>query len=352
MTHWDKIYHNLSSPSTSLLYIGVGSSMNHYAEVTNENNQQYPCFLSKINKSHLVILIDPLMETNLKLVDYFRQQGDPLTLISQTNWNNCENMECSELLSTNAENTNTCSDSTSPHVREYKNSKGTFFVINDYFYSEIYNNMPKNHFKKASESISIMYQLVTIALGKIKPCKIIYQDYTGVDTTNFYCNLFTLFDRATILSHVCFDVTQDDGGCFIEFNSNMIQFNSEGNFIQEKYARLETFPTSNNYSSHLKKRIDILSYPTTWNYINLKMSPSFKQIFAERVIKLASFYDLEFDPLESQEKLCNQYLHIIQTVINDIVKSRDIDASVEEYLLENLENRSEFINALSILKFE
>jgi hypothetical protein len=132
----------------------------------------------------------------------------------------------------------------------------------------------------------------------------------------------------------------------------MIQFNSDGNFIQEKYARLETFSTSSNYSLILKKRIDILSYPTTWNYINLKKSPSFIQVFVDRIEKLASFYDLKFDPLESHEKLCNQYLHIIHTVIKDIVKSRDIDASIEEYLLENLENRSEFINALSILKFE
>jgi hypothetical protein len=344
MNHWQRIFDYLSLPTTSILYIGVGSSMGHYAEITEKNNQQYPCFLKNFGGSHLVVLIDPFMEADLKLFSYFDQLGEPLTLVNQTN------MKSSGLLSDSIKKS--FPDSVVPYVREFDNPKRKFFVINDSFYPEVNHHMDKTQSNKASESISILYQLVSIALGKIKPTKIIYQDYTGTDTTNSYSNLFEIFGRDVVLSNICFDVTQNDGGCFIELNPDMVQLDSQGNFIQEKYENLTKFRNSPNYLKILRNRIDILAYPTVWNYIKLKENASFEQVFVNRVKILAILYDLDFDPLLSHERLSYQYLCIIKTVTRDIVRSRDIDDTYADFLLENLENRTAFSNALSILKFE
>jgi hypothetical protein len=350
MDHWQRIFNYLSLPTTTTLYIGVGSSMSHYAEVTEQNNQQYPCFLNNFEGSHLVVLIDPCLESDLRLFRYFEQQGDPLTLVNQTNWDNTASIESSGLLTNNIKKT--FPGSVVPLVREFDNSKGKFFAINDCFYPEVHPQMDDKHNIKASESVSILLQLVTIALSKVKPSKIIYQDYTGADTTNAYGNLFDIFGRDTILSNVCFDVSQHDGGCFIELRPDMIQLDESGNFVQEKYERLTKFPNSPNYLKSVKSRIDILAYPTAWNYIKLKESVSFEQVFVDRVKNLATIYGLEFDLSASRAKLCAQYLCILNTVIRDIVRSRDIDDSFADFLLGNLENRTEFNNAISILKFD
>lgn len=351
MDYWQRIFDNLSLPTTSMMYIGVGSSMGHYTELTEQNNQQYPCFLNDFAGSHLVVLIDPCMESNLKLCEYWEQQGDPLILINQTNWDNTQNSECVVNYWTD-QMKNTYPNSTVPRVREFTNSRGTFFVINDCFYPELNVHMNQTQTDKASESITILYQLVTIALGKINPSKIIYQDYTGTDTTNCYVSLFELFGREQVLSNVCFDVTQQDGGCFIELRPNMIQLDGSGNFVQEKYENLCKFPHSAKYLGILKTRIDALVYPTIWNYIKLKECANFEQVFISRVKNLALLYGLEFNHMSSRDSLLYQYLCIIKTVIRDVVRSRDIDDSFADFLLANLENRTEFINTISVLKFE
>ena len=333
MNHWQRIFDYLSLPTTSTLYIGVGTSMGHYAEVTEQNNQQYPCVLKNFKGTHLVVLVDPYLEADLKLLKYFEQTGDPLTFVNQTIWDNTKGTELPEFLTSDFKNT--FPGSVVPFVREYDNSKGKFFVINDYFYSEVNSYMNQQQTRKASESVSI-----------------IYQDYTGNDTTNAYISLFEIFGRDTILSNVCFDITQHDGGCSVEFKPNMIQLDSHGNFFQEKYETLTKFPYSPNYLKILKSRIDVISYPTVWNYIKLKESASFEQVFVNRVKSLATLYGLDFDPSTNNERLRGQYLCIINTVIRDIVRSRDIDDHYADFLMANLENRSEFTNGISILKFE
>ena len=351
MDHWQRIFDNLSLPTTTTLYIGVGSSMEYYTEVTEQNNQQYPCFLNDFEGSHLVILIDPCMESDLKLFTYFEQVGDPVMLVNQTNWDNTQDATCASSFWINNVKSK-YPGSIIPHVREFYNSVGRFFIINDCFYPEVNAHMSESQIAKSSESISILYQLITIALGKIKPSKVIYQDYTGYDTTNCFSSLFDIFGRENVLSNVCFDVTQQDGGCFIELKPNMIQFDEAGNFFQEKYEQLTKIPNSPNYNKILRSRIDILSYPTIWNYINLKSSNSFVQLYPNTVKRLASLYEIEFSPNEKHDRLLDQYLRVITVVIRDIVRSREIDDEFANYLLENLTNRSEFTNAINILKFE
>jgi len=351
MNHLNRIFDNLSLPTTSMIYIGVGTSMGYYADVNEENNQQYPCFLNGFDGQHLVVLIDPCMESDLKLFDYFDNQSDPLKLVNQVNWTNSDNAEIVSQFWTDGFK-NTFPGATVPFVREFTNSRGTFFVINDCFYPEPNPHMDQAHIVKASESFSILCQIVTIALGRVKPCKIIYQDYTGTDTTNCYASLFEIFGRENILPNVCFDVTQQDGGCFFQIRPNMIQLDNHGNFVQEKYESLTKFTQSTKYLPILRTRIDALTYPTIWNYIKLKECANFEQVFVHRVKTLALLYGLVFNPTARHDILLEQYIIIIKTVIRDIVRSREIDDSFADYLISNLENRTEFINTISVLKFE
>lgn len=331
MNHWEKIFDNLTLPTTTVCYIGIGSAMGGYTEITEENNQQYPCFLENFTGKHLVILIDPLMETDLKLASYFAQ-SDPLVLVNEN---------------------------TSQYVREYTNEKGMYFIINDSFYINIHQYMDASQVEKVNQNIAILYQLISIALGKFQPSKIIYQDYTGCDTTNFYISLFDIFDRDDIfdrnmlIKNVSFDVTQLDGGCFISFKRDMIELDDQQNFIQEKYEQLIKFSHSPKYYNIIKTRIDTVSYPLVWNYIKLKESKDFEQVGLDKVKILAAIYQVDFDiSSKNYELIMSRYNQLIEIVIRDIVMSRNIDDGFVEYLLTNLENRTEFTNLMSVLKYE
>jgi hypothetical protein len=287
------------------------------------------------------------MESELALVKYFIQQGDPLTLISQTNWETpFESGHWTDNIKKEYP------DSKIPHVREFTNSKGKFFVINDSFYSEINQFMNPIQITKTYESIALLHQLITIALGKQKPTKVIYQDYTGNDTTLCYTNFFDGLNREELINNVCFDVTQQDGGCYIELRPDMVQLDESGNFIQEKYDLLTKHKNSPYYLKILRARIDMIAYPTVWNYVKLKESADFTQLSVNKVEILASSYSVEFNSKNEYNELLEQYFNLIQIVIRDIVRSRDIDDSLADYLLENLENRTNFINSLCLLKFE
>jgi hypothetical protein len=325
MNYEQRIFDYLSLPTTNLVYIGVGSGMGNYIEITEKNNQQYPCFLKKIAGKHLVVLIDPLMESNLKLINYFEELKDPLI----------------------PQNTN------NSYIREYSNEKGLFLIINDYFYCDVNSYMQPIENDKANHHIAIIHQIISIALGKIIPSKIIFQNYTGYDTTSYYTSLFDVFDREQLISNVCFDVTQQNGGCFIDFDSNMIRLDKNMNFIQEKYELLVKFTDSRYYLKNLKSRIDLLAYPLVWNYINLKKSIDFEKIGENKIKFLAILYKLDYDVSNNDyDYIMKCYYNIIRCVITDIVRSRGIPDDFIEYLITNLENRIDFTKYMSILKFE
>ena len=331
MNHWQKIFDYISLPTTNLVYIGVGSSMGDYKEITTKNNQQYPCFLNNFAGKHLVILIDPYMETNLKLLNYFEELNDPLILQNQINITN----------------------TTNPYIREYTNDKGLFFIINDCFYSDIDPCMQPYEIEQANNHVAIMHQIISISLGKISPSKIIFQNYSGYDTTAYYISLFDVFNHNQLLSNVCFDVTQQNGGCFIEFDPNMITVDKNINFIQEKYELLVNFTDSQYYLKNLKLRIDLLLYPLVWNYINFKKSIGFERELLHKIKFLAIIYKIEYDLSNNDYNyILNCYYNIIHCVITDIVRSRRIPDEIIECLITNLENRYEFTNLMSILKFE
>ena len=353
MSYQESILDILSTNPISTVYIGIGANMGHYDVLTQENNQQFPCFLNKLPDQYLVILIDPCMEQNLKLVEYFEQENDPLVQISQINWSENESGQASHFWDESVKNR--YPNKTIPMMREYSNSRGHYFVINDCFYLDISEpNQYTTELKqeKTLESIGFIYQLITTIFENQRSIKMICQDYTGDDTTNFYTSLFSIFGRDLVTKNICFDVTQQTGGCFINFNSDMIRFDTNGDFIQEKYEKLENISDSPHYYEILKLRISFLIYPLSWNYMNLFKSEEFIECLSQSVRSHAEIYGIDFNMELSHNDLLLQYEQIIHVTIDDIIKSRNLDPDISKYLFENLHNRNDFINAVSILRFE
>ena len=46
--NWSNIFDAVAQGSTAVVYLGIGSAMGSYNQVTSTNNQQSPCFLEKI----------------------------------------------------------------------------------------------------------------------------------------------------------------------------------------------------------------------------------------------------------------------------------------------------------------
>lgn len=345
MNYWEDIINILQLPTTTMLYIGIGSSMERYDEITQSNNQQYPCFLNKFEGRHLVVLIDPEMEPKLKLCEYFNQENDPLTLIDQkikTNLPSDDNDIEPKFIE-----------------RRFANSKGDFFILNDHFYFETSPYMDSEQNQKAILTRNMLFNLVSIVVNKTTQCKMICQDYSGRDTSRNYIEMFNFFDHSTLISRVCFDVTQNDGGCFIEIRPDMCNLDKSGNFIQEKYQELVKYSKSQFYLGVLKTRIDALLYPITWNYTRLlshdpNNEEPYVQVYLPRVNDMRLIYRKKYCFSETTPhcELKTYYLDLILTMLNDIVESREITSELVKYLMDNINNRTLFTNTLSVLKYE
>ena len=46
MSVWDNIFNNINDQTINFVGLFVGCAMGYYNEITEENNQQYPCFLN------------------------------------------------------------------------------------------------------------------------------------------------------------------------------------------------------------------------------------------------------------------------------------------------------------------
>ena len=148
---WDKISNTASNPTTSLVYLGIGSSMESYREITTTNNQQYPCFLDKFEGNKVIVLFDTYLETPLKIEEYFGGKGDPLDMVD----------------SLFGVNNSFC-------YREFTNHSSTVkvFAVNDYFNFEHTNYLDGEEKKRYNDSVDMtltnMINLIGICLGKHK----------------------------------------------------------------------------------------------------------------------------------------------------------------------------------------
>ena len=315
---------NMIESNTNIIYFAVGCAMDHYNtdDINSYNNQQYPCFLQNIDCKKMIIMIDPCMEDDLKI--------DNLELVFNID----------------------------EKYRLYKKQDLTVYVVNNTF------NYLEHNFN--SEDYSILLSVISFAIDN--KIKLIFQDYTGRDPTYLYCNLFDIFNKKDLLNYVNFDITQKETSCYVTFDDNMLILDNKGYFVQPKYMFLTDIVKINQQKFIINQqkfiinqqkfitnqRIDILNYEILQSY-NKSNNENKLEIINENKIKyLFAIYNLDFKKIEDKKISLRDKLVLLRELIiimvNDIINSKDCDKSVIEYLINNIKNKSDFVNSMCIIK--
>lgn len=285
-----------------IIYLAVGCGMGYYSNINPTNNQQYPLFLEPFtNKKKLFILIDPYLET-------------PLKLESQINLTEINSGD---------------------YYRVLQNNNLIVFAIKKLFYFYHYD---KNVLDKIFLNKIISYSIE----NKIKT---FVQDYTGIYIKHAY--LEYLEDNSDIKKYVIFDVTQDHSDCFVDFSKVSIFYDSENHFIQPYFLTLVEIKklSFDTFKIHLNKRIDWVNFRIfrQIRMINKEIDEDIKDtIDVENILKnLKNIYDNI-----TLEMTINNLENTINIVVSDIITALKLD----ETLLTNI--KTNMINELSKLKIK
>lgn len=319
--NWNNIYDAIIQSENNIIYMAIGCAMGRYHEITENNNQQYPCFLNKFDSKKVIILIDPELETPLKCEPIFNEE---LTVINN--------------------NTN---------IRLLTNSENTIFAINDMFYYELNPYMTEDIKTKTLSNIQILHLIINTCLESNK--KLIFQDFTGLDTINFYLDLFNYYDKDQLLNNIMFDFTQENSGCTVDINYDCVKLNNKGYFIQEKFMTLKDlyYTESKLLNKIIKKRIDNLNYPILWIYNKMLIGEELRVFsFHEftQIKLLCSIYDINYELLIKNNNI-ELYKNLIIKLLQDILFAKECE-DLYNFFLENISNLSIFQKKLSLLKFD
>ena len=305
--NWDLFTKELR---TELLYIAVGSAMGHYQhlETCDSKNQQYPPFISKLDCKKTILLIDPNLEEQLEIERFMIKYDNPLMLRHQDG-----------------------------NLRILENDNIIVYAINDvFYYRDYYSELIK---KESEECKSIMLKLIEHCLKQ--KIKMVYQDFTGYDTTNIYIDLFKYFNKNELLDNIIFDVTESDGGCYVNLSRENLII-KENRIIQNKYSRLTKISSPERF---IKERLNYVIYPLSFNFINLKQDNSFTIIDQNIVDFMCYIYEIH------DEDIIEKHNKIIKTILLDIARIKEIDYTEIEGMLKQIDNRSVFIGLLQILLY-
>jgi hypothetical protein len=328
--NWSDIYDAAAQGSTAVVYLGIGSAMGSYNELTSINNQQSPCFLEKIPGKKVIILIDPVLEMPLKTEEWYQNMGNPLVLVDSE----------------------TKDDKI--YFREYQNGSVTVFAINDMF-NFSHNNYhhdeeSERYNRQVDDNISKIVNLIEICFGKPRRTKLILQNYTGASTVHFYNSLLSIFDKDDLLKNVIFDVTGQDPGCFWEITDEYPILDGSGNFVQSNYMLLQMMKGTPNFRQNLVRRIDYLVYPVTSNFVILSKDPAFELAGMDRIMNMCIIYSVEFNDFNKyREYVLSKLMELIRIMLTDILNTTGSSLSID-FLLELMFNRNEFINTMAKLK--
>jgi hypothetical protein len=292
--------------------------MGHYNDITPKNNQQNPKFMQKFDGQRKVyIFMDPMLET-------------PLKLESQIN-----------LVPDNTSSTDIVQD-----YRVLQNTEYTVVSINKpfYFYNDI--NAPNNHNQELDKLF--LYGLVNYAIDR--NIKLIVQNYSGADISASYTEIVSIFGKETVFKNILFDVTQNDGGCFVDFDKYPIFYDDEDNFVQARFYSFVEMKKINEdyYKSMLVKRLNLLSWQITRHLRILKGElegihldkPQMESILND----MSMIYSINNDITE--ENLTN----LITLMILDAAESLDIPSDVVTYITQNNFDQKIITNTVSTMK--
>jgi hypothetical protein len=309
----------LNTTRPEVIYFAVGCFMGHYNDITPSNNQQNPKFMQKFNgESKFYIFMDPMLE-------------NPLKLESQINLVINDNNSSNDI------------------VKDYvvlKNTEYTVVAINKpfYFYNNI--NVPNNH--NQEHDLLFLYALVNYSVEQ--NIKLFVQNYTGEDISASYNEIASIFGKERVFKNVIFDVTQNDGGCFVDFNKHPVFYDDEDNFIHARFLSFVEMKKINEdyYKTMLIKRLNILSWQIT-RYLRILKGELEPNHHDQSQIKsilndMSMIYSINHDITE--ENLTN----LITLMILDAAESLDIPSDVVTYITQNNFDQKIITNTVSTMK--
>jgi len=293
----------MSDFQPDVIYLAVGCFMGYYKDITPSNNQQDPLFLQPFaEKKRMYIFFDPALET-------------PLKLESQL-----------ELVETESDT----------DFRVLENDTMIVFAIKHPFY--FYAKYISEELQKIHGYNKIL--LATLILYVIEEKKKMFvQDYTGADINSVYTEFFELFPKEKIFKHVMFDITQNDGGCFVDFSKYKVNYDSSGNFIQLKYLSLVEM-----------KKIDESMFKTTFHsrigWVNYHLSRQIRIINKEiegnqyDVINIENILkNLSITYSITNEVSIENLENAIMYVIIDVTEALELPRDILKYITDNKYNQ-------------
>jgi hypothetical protein len=294
----------MSDFKPDIIYLAVGCFMGYYKDITPANNQQNPLFLQPFaDKKRMYIFFDPILES-------------PLKLESQM-----------ELVETDI----------GEDYRVLENDTMVVFAIKKpyYFYTNSTSSIEMQTicgFNKILLATIIMY---TIEEKK----KLFVQDYTGFDINSAYSEFYEVFPKEKMFKHVIFDITQNDGGCFVDFSKYNVYYDSSGDFIQLKFLTLSEMKKLDEgmFKASFHKRIGWLNYHISRQIriINKEIEGTkYDVLHVEDILKnLSNTYSITNDV--SIENLEN----VITFIIIDITESLELPREILQYIIDNKYNQ-------------
>jgi hypothetical protein len=310
----------LNNTRPEVIYFAVGCSMGHYNNISPANNQQNPKFMQKFDgKKKFYIFMDPTLENPLKL------ESEVNLIINYTNNDSKNIMQDFVVLENN----------------EYH-----VVAINRpfYFYDNI--NVPSAHNQELDQLF--LYALVNYTIER--NIKLFVQDYTGTDISVSYNEIASIFGKGIVFKNVLFDVTQNDGGCFIDFNKYPVFYDDEDNFMQARFYSFVEMRKVNEeyYKTMLIKRLNILSWQIT-RYLRIlkgELEPTnYDNTQIKSIINdMSMIYSINQDLTE--ENLSN----LITLMILDAAESLEVPTDVVTYITENNFDQKIITNTVATMK--
>lgn len=310
-----------SITQNSIIYLSIGSGMNNYGwpdeikqfTITPQNNQQYPFFLDIYgNKNKTIILIDELLENPLKIQEYYARNMLPLK----------QNIMIEE--------------KNKIFFRHHMNNNTNVFALNDMI-----------EYTESDKYFSLVLHLIEMSLSM--NCKLILQDFTGRDTSNYFRKFLNIFGN-DMMENVTFDIFESDGECFANFNPDNIIIDSNGNFHQNKFKKLTNI--DKNIDKYIHERIKLISNEVSYHYLKLMVDCTYEIKYVNQFYYMFNIYNIEFDENNmNPQYILDKYKELIFNVVKDIVTVRHMEHAFAEHIMQQLvpDNRIQFINTLSIL---
>jgi len=211
----------------SLIYLSVGCAQGYHPRATAQP-QQYPPFVAAWSGKKICILIDPCLEQ------------PPYAYL--------------DLGIDSAENVVDIQDTRIYCLRQH------FEMIDPPSVQAQY----RSDSEKYEPDMAFLHALCDIAYtGKTK---LIYQDYTGRITDYLY-PISRYDDPERLKANVLFDVTYNDGGCFIDFSKVKILMKPNGDFLHPQQETLVNLRDHQHLLQlYAQKRKSDLGYYIHWYY--------------------------------------------------------------------------------------